>query len=351
MIHSKARSILKQLELPSPLRKKSSSLKTVVDLSNNTNPFGGMWSSYSDISQIEIKQQYLKTIFGLNQRIDPSLPSHFLSTDQIQLTVGSIEGLDLVQRTFTDPGDTIVIPSPSFEGFQHWGLINSLTIETIPLQGENFETLDIDRIQRLSPKMVFICDPNNPTGTHLRPEIVPRLCESVSGFVVVDEAYIEFSERPSCIRYLKDFKNLIILRTLSKAWGLAGLRCGAVLSSDPYVIESLKYIQIPFGLSTPAQTQLRKKVGNMKALLESRQKIINNREMFLKKIKKSSQIEKIFSSHTNFICIVLKDFQKILRNFQKAGIKVADCSAVVPNAVRITVTTNPDMNKAAQLLI
>ena len=350
MVHAKARSVLKELQLPMPLKKRAPLDNSIIDLSNNTNPYGGSWSAYSDVNQLDIKKPYLETLFKLNQRLDPTLPSNFLTSDHIQLTVGSIEGLDLVQRSFTDPEDVICIPHPSFEGFQHWGKINNLVLQAIPLQGENLETLSIDSIKKQNPKMVFICDPNNPTGTQLKPGLIPQICSEVSGLVVVDEAYIELSNRPSCIQYLKDFKNLIILRTLSKAWGMAGLRCGAVLSYDPQIIESLKYIQAPFGLSTPAQEQLKKKVGNMAALLVSREKIIKNRENFIQKIQKSKSVTKIYNSHTNFVCLVLKNFKATLKKFHQEGILVQDCSHLVPNAIRITISKRAHLNKAAQVL-
>lgn len=257
LIHPKARPIISKLSLPTPIKKYFSNLDWEIDLSNNTNPYIEGFSEYPDVKQHDLKKLYLNQILSLNPLSSFTKEEREVFTsDNVLFTAGSMEGLDLILRTFSEPKkDVICVTSPTFSAYEHWALIHGLCVKTIPLFGEELDQIKIEDVSKLDPKIVFLCDPNNPTGTKLSPETIHKLCDSLDGLVIVDEAYIEFSDQSSSIFCLNKYKNLIILRTFSKAWGLAGVRCGVVIA-DKLIIHALRYVQLPFAFSSPAQEKV-----------------------------------------------------------------------------------------------
>ncbi len=337
LMHKKTRPVLSNLSLPSPIQKYFSSDVWDIDLSTNTNPYLGHFAQYPDIQQVKLKEVYLDRILSLNP--PPSFKKDKfsgLSSENILFTVGSMEGLDVLLRTFAEPNkDVICIGTPTFPAYKHWALIHNLKVEEIPLSGEGLESLSIENIIKINPKMVFLCNPNNPTGTVLKPELIEKLCESIEGLVVVDEAYIEFSTLSSSIFCLNKYNNLIILRTFSKAWGLAGVRCGVIISNKA-VIHALRHVQLPFGFSSFSQKKVRERLFDMEETVLSWKRITQNRDDLMANLLKLKAITKIFKSHTNFIMMLLKDFQEAMTLLKRHKILVLDCSASLPNSIRVS---------------
>jgi Histidinol-phosphate/aromatic aminotransferase and cobyric acid decarboxylase len=186
--------------------------------------------------------------------------------------------------------------------------------------------------------MVFLCSPNNPTGTMLDVGLIRSLCESLRGFVIVDEAYIEFSDFPSLWPLLKRYPNLILLRTFSKAWGLAGLRCGLILA-NPVLIQAFRYVQLPFGVSTFAQDKVKERLEHSEEVFLSWEHIKKNRDSMCEQLSNLKMVQKVFKSEANFILVVLKNFEETLALLQQEGIFVLNCSASLPNSIRVSVGT------------
>lgn len=247
-----------------------------------------------------------------------------------------MEGLDLLLRTFAEPNtDVICIGHPTFPAYEHWALIHTLKVKKIPLLGEDLNTLSVEDILKINPKMVFLCNPNNPTGTKLDSKVIETLCESLEGFVVVDEAYIEFSDISSSVFHLNKYSNLIVLRTFSKAWGLAGVRCGVIIS-DKSVIHALRHVQLPFGFSSFSQAKVRERLFDTEETFLSWKRIEKNRDELIATLLTLEEVTKIFKSHTNFIMLVLKDFRKVMGLLKKHKILVLDCSSSIPNSIRVS---------------
>ena len=346
IIHPKARPIISKLSLPTPIQKYFSNLDWEIDLSNNTNPHAEGFSEYPDIKQSDLKTLYLNRILAIN-------PSPLFSngaeetptSENVLFTVGSMEGLDLILRTFSEPNEDIIcITSPTFSAYEHWALIHGLKVKTISLFGDNLDQINIEDVIEINPKIIFLCNPNNPTGTKLAPETIQKLCDSLDGFVIVDEAYIEFSDQPSSIFYLNKYKNLIILRTFSKAWGLAGVRCGVVLA-DKLIINTLRYVQLPFAFSSPAQEKVSELLLNPEKTFSSWRRIKKNRDDLLEALSNLESVAKVFKSDTNFIMPVLKDFQKTMSLLKEHKIHVLDCSASLPNSIRVSLGTDEQNQK------
>lgn len=343
MIHPKARPLLSQLSLPSPIKKYFSEEEWNIDLSNNTNPYMGWYAEYPDIIQKELKEIYLQTICSLNFSFNNKC--HKLTHDNVLFTVGSMEGLDLLLRAFSEPNqDVICVANPTFPAYEHWALIHNLRVEKVSLLGENFDLLPQEDILKINPKLFFLCDPNNPTGTKCKIESIKKLCEVFEGLVVVDEAYIEFSDQPSSLTYLSEYDNLIILRTLSKAWGMAGLRCGVILASKQ-IIHTLRYIQLPFGLSTPTQEKVKERLLHPEKTFATWKKITKNRTLLIHELSNLKRVHKVFQSSTNFLMLILENFHETLSLVKKRHIHVLDCSANLPNSIRVSLGTEDQNQK------
>jgi histidinol-phosphate aminotransferase len=328
-IHPHARHSLKKLGLQGPLKKHFSRVPFNIDLSKNINPHSPYLPDYPIIDPIEIKQLYLDYV-GNSQ----------LKPDNVLFTVGAADGLDLILRGFAQPpSDVICITDPTYFAYEHWATLYDLQIEKVPLKGENYDVLDIEEIQRINPKMFILCNPNNPTGTQIHLETIEKICQTISGLVVIDEAYIEFSNQESVANILHKYENLIILRTLSKGWGMAGARCGVILGDDR-IINTLLYVQTPFSFSIPTQEWVQKCLENPAPLKESWNLIKKERDQLYNKLCSISCVEKAFPSQTNFIMVILKDYEKTFTRLLNNGIYVASCRSAVPKAVRISVSTN-----------
>jgi histidinol-phosphate aminotransferase len=339
-LHPRARPILSRLSIPSPIQKYFSGASWEIDLSNNTNPYVEKFADYPNINQHDIKRLYLEKVIGPN--FFESSPA--LTPDHLLLTAGSLEGIDILLRTFCEPNeDTVCIVQPTFSAYEHGALVHNLRVKNIPLFGENFDDFALETIVASSPKMVFVCNPNNPTGTSLRPGLIDALCESIDGFVVVDEAYIEFSNQSSVLASLRHYDNLIIIRTFSKAWGLAGARCGIILAS-PSIIHSLRYVQQPFSVSIPTQEIVRQRLESPEPIVASWQKIREMRQQMMQELSTCDIVDHVFESDTNFLMIILKDFQSVIERLKEHKIQVLDCSKSFPYSIRVSISM-PEQNQ------
>ena len=337
-IHPQARASLFDLDLPGPIKKMYYTESACrFDLSNSTNPYAGAYREYPSLDPLSLKQTYLHTLKYLNSLSFPTLPFPSLTPDHLLFTVGSIEGIDIVLRAFSEPHkDSIGVLDPTFPAYAHWAKIHGIGIKSIPLKGEDFSEPDVEKVLKANPKILFICSPNNPTGTVVSPETIFKICQVFKGLVVVDEAYIEFADQPSVVCYLPQAKNLIVLRTLSKGWGMAGLRCGIVLA-DPSIIYILRYIQIPFGLSMPAQRLIKRQLQNPGKLIESWKSIKDERDRLFTLLSSMPAIQKIYKSQANFLLMQLQDFQSSMKKLKDADVYVADCTHALPNSIKVSI--------------
>jgi len=327
-IHPQARDSLKKLRLQGPLKKHFSQVAFEIDLSDNTNPLSPYLPNYPVIDPVELKKLYLDYIGNPNLT-----PEHML------FTVGAADGIDLILRGFAQPPyDVICLTDPTYFAYEHWATLYDLPVKKVPLTGDHFEELSVEDIQRTNPKIFILCNPNNPTGTQVRPETIEKICQTVKGLVVIDEAYIEFSDQESSTKILHKYENLVILRTLSKAWGMAGARCGIILG-DPRIIYSLLYVQAPFSFSIPTQNAVREGLTNSTPLKQSWEIIKHERDQLVNNLKGLSCIKKVYPSQANFVMVTLKDYENTFPRLLQSGIYVASCRWAVPNSIRISVST------------
>lgn len=248
---------------------------------------------------------------------------------QIALTRGSCEGIDLLVRAFCRPyQDAIVVSPPTFSIFAQCAMMQGASVIHAPLLREQNFRLDPQLLLNSvteQTKLVFLCTPNNPTG-HLIPlEDILYITQQLQGkaMVVVDEAYMEFSKGKSAATYVEQYSNLVVLRTFSKAFGLASLRCGVVIAQAP-LVSILSTMMLPFPISLMTTRALKQAILN-ENLLKMKDRIVliqAQREHFKQKLKQLSIVKKVWDSEGNFLFMQLNQIEIILKTCHEKGILV-----------------------------
>ena len=270
---------------------------------------------------------------------------------QLLVGRGSDEAIDLLVRAFCRAGqDNVVITPPTFGFYKVAAKIQGAGVLEVPLVREGF-ALDAERViaAGLRAKIVFLCSPNNPTGNLLDEVAMLRVCAELAGqaLVVVDEAYVEFCDRPSLTARLAGFPNLVILRTLSKAYALAGARLGTVIASEE-IIGLLRRIIPPYAI--PAST-----VEDVLALTEAPQRalsaarirtLLDERGRLRERLERCANVARVFPSDANFLLLECRDARRFFAAGKAAGLIVRDFSSYpgLANCLRISIGT-PEQNQ------
>jgi len=266
-----------------------------IFLDANENPIGsGLeedFNRYPDPLQWQIKSQIAKI--------------KNCSTDEIFLGNGSDEAIDLLIRmTCTPDSSSIIVCPPTYGMYEVSASINNVPLIKVNLTSEY--QLNIDSILKSidsTTRLLFICSPNNPTGNLMKREDFYKILDSFqTGFVVIDEAYIDFSNEPSFIQELDKFPQLIVLQTLSKAYGLASLRLGMAFA-NPTIINLFNKIKPPYNIGGATQRLVQKALSNSQFVTESIQQLKINKEILINDLKHIKGVSNIFHSDANFILV------------------------------------------------
>jgi histidinol-phosphate aminotransferase len=289
-----------------------------IYLDANENPFDTGYNRYPDPYQRELKNR-ISSIRGI-------------PIDQIFLGNGSDEAIDLIIRLFCSEGDNILIPSPTYGMYKVSAEINNIKVKTEQLTAD-FQLGDSFRPDERT-KVVFLCSPNNPSGNLLK--VHPELYKCI---VVVDEAYIDFTTNPSFLNQLYKFPNLIVLQTLSKAWGLAGLRLGMAFA-HPAIVSLLNKIKPPYNISSATQRLA------LDALQDTSkgqwvQSIIRERTRVASELIKITSVKKVYPSEANFLLVRIDNARNVYTKLVNNKIVVRDRSNVklCEDCLRITIGT------------
>ncbi len=277
-----------------------------------------------------------------------------LKANQVVIGNGSDELIDLLIRCFCEPKqDNILVCEPTFGMFKVYSQLNNVEVLNAPLVKETFlfdEKLILKTITSTT-KLVFICSPNNPTGTSISIEQLKIISTNFKGIIVVDEAYIDFSEKKSAIELINEYSNIIVLQTFSKAWGLAALRVG-VAYSNPSIIEILNKVRPPFNINSNSQElilNVLKKSAIKDTLVESilKQKIVLENELL-----QLSFVKTITESDANFLLIEVMDANKICSYLLEKNILISNRSSLLncENRIRISVGTEKENKQLITLL-
>jgi histidinol-phosphate aminotransferase len=313
-------------------------MHTMIYLDANENPFNNGVNRYPDPQQRKLKM----------------LLSQFRKTpeNQILLGNGSDEVLDLLFRAFCEPyQDNVITLPPTYGMYGVLAELNAVENKEVLLTSDFEPNVDaILETANENTKILFLCSPNNPTGNSFSDEAILKILKEFNGIVVLDEAYIDFSENDSYLSDLKNYPNLVIIQTLSKAYALAGLRIG-ILYASPEIIDVLNKIKPPYNVNTASQEQAEKKL--MQSTLDAQVKKIKiEREKLIQSLDRVQYIEQIYPSDANFILIKVDDAVKRYNQLIERGIVVRNRSnqPLCNNCLRISIGTKDENENLIQSL-
>lgn len=303
-----------------------------IFLDANENPFNSnLFNRYPDPFHKNLKLA-LANYYGLNL-------NDFVCGN------GSDEIIDLIIRLFAEPfEDRVLALSPGYGMYKVICQLNQVEFHEINLnQDFNLDEFIVNQILEINPKIVFVVSPNNPTGNLINPKFIIQLLNNLNGILVIDEAYIEFSSQDFWIKNFKNFNNLILLRTFSKAYGMAGLRIGYAIS-NPEIIQYLYKIKLPYNINSYSQEQAIQKLNDSK-IKSDLEIIIKERGNLISELNKIQEIIRVYPSDANFILIRLLNSNALFDHLKKRGIIVRDRSnlPMCENTLRISIG-NPQEN-------
>ena len=317
----------------------SSEGRAMIYLDANENPFENGLNRYPDPQQKE-----LKAVLAARKGVQPEM---------ILLGNGSDEVLDLLFRAFCEPGiDNILSLPPTYGMYKVLARINNIEDREVLLD-ENFQPRvpEILRMVDAKTKMIFLCSPNNPSGNSFSAERVEAILNGFGGLVVIDEAYIDFSEKESWLLKLEEYTNLVITQTLSKAYGLAGIRVGIAYASKE-IIALLNKIKPPYNINALSQRAALEAVQGNESLERQIPELLEQRAFLEAALRELAFVEKVFPSDANFILARVDDAPRRYRELLERGIVVRDRSSqtLCENSLRFTVGTQEENRKLLEVL-
>lgn len=267
-----------------------------------------------------------------------------LSERNIFVGNGSDEAIDLLIRLFVESDEEIIVMEPTYGMYKVAAEISGVRVKNCLLTPD-FRIDMQNLLSQITPKtkMIFCCSPNNPTGTLVTPEEIKSLCESFNGIVVVDEAYVEFASVPSLIEKLAELENVVILRTFSKAWGLAGIRVGYAVAQE-LIVDYLNRIKAPYNLNRISSKLAIQALSQSEKMLEFRELILKERKKLAKDLADIGF--RVFPSEANFLLVYRVDSSIIAKKLaQDMGVIVRDFNAkpLLKDCLRISIGT-PQQN-------
>lgn len=297
-----------------------------VFMDANESPFDNGYNRYPDPSQAKLKRR-IAEIKGVD-------------VQNIFVGNGSDEAIDLCFRIFCNPGlDNAIAIAPSYGMYSTCAAVNDVEMREV-LLNDDF-SLPVERLLDAADnnsKLLFICSPNNPTGNVFPREEIERILQEFDGMVVLDEAYIDFADEPGMLRSLENWPNLIILQTLSKAWGMAGLRAGLAFASN-YVMRLFAQVKYPYNINVATLSAVEKL---LKAGVDDRVKLIKEQRAFMeRKLSGMECVWRVYPSQANFLLVQVDNAADLYNYLLGEGIIVRDRSRMplCDNTLRITVGT------------
>lgn len=341
-IDTLVRDNIKRMTPYSSARHEFSGAATVF-LDANENAFGSPlpvnYNRYPDPMQLPLKEK-ISQIKGV--------PS-----SNIFLGNGSDEAIDLLFRIFCEPGkDNVIIFPPTYGMYEVCAEINNVAVKKVPLT--TAYQLDLEATEAAvdaNTKLIFVCSPNNPTGNSIERNDIEVLLNNFDGLVVVDEAYINYARQKTLIAELTEYPNLVILQTLSKAWGLAGLRLGMAFAGQP-VIDYMNRVKYPYNINTATQQLALEALSNISSVNNWTKTTVLQKEALTEALQTLSITEKVYPSDANFILVKMKNARAIYEYLSGTGIIVRDRSKVIlcDDCLRITIGTPDENNQLLEAL-
>jgi len=306
--------------------------KTGIFMDANENPYGNL-NRYPDPYQRELKSSISK-IKGVDE-------------DKIFIGNGSDEIIDLCYRIFCNPGiDKVLTFTPTYGMYDVSAAVNDVKTIKVALT-KNFQ-LDLEKTKLMfsdsNLKLIFICSPNNPTSNAMNYSDIEDILGIFHGIVVIDEAYIDFSEKPSFLSLVNRYPNLVVMHTFSKAFGLAAARVGMAFS-NPDIIKYFNKVKPPYNVSTINQKAVLNKLKNMQAVKSQVIRIKKERERLSAILPEIKVVEMVYPSDANFLLVKVKNANDIYNRLVTMNIIVRNRNAVIGNCLRITIGKRSENDK------
>ena len=340
-INTLVRANIKELQPYSSARDEytDATSKEMIFLDANENPFENGVNRYPDP-----QQHAVKSLLSEMKNIDPK---------NILLGNGSDEVLDLIFRAFCEPNiDNVITLPPTYGMYDVLANINAIENRCI-LLSDNFQPR-VDPVLKAADaqsKILFLCSPNNPSGNSFSTETVEKLLLDFKGLVVIDEAYIDFSDKKSWLEKLRLFPNLVITQTLSKAYGLAGIRLGVCYASQE-IIAILNSIKPPYNVNELSQQKAVERLLKVDEVAQEIVKIKEERALLILNLKAISYIQEIYPSECNFVLVKVDNAKKRYDQLIVKGIVIRNRTTqpLCDNCLRLTIGTRVENNRLIQVL-
>ena len=313
--------------------------KKLIYLDANESPFDSGINRYPDNKHTELK----KVVSNIKN----------INVNQIVFGNGTDEILDLIVRVFCNPNkDKIITLPPTYGMYDVIAKTNGVENIEIPLKSDfSIDKNEILKLSSSSIKILFLCSPNNPTGNSFDTNDLTDLIKGFNGVVVVDEAYIDFSSKQSLISLINDNNNLIITQTMSKAYGMAGIRLGMGFSNQK-IINYLNKIKPPYNINVLTERKALEKLNKIDEIKKNIDLVLNQRKLLVSCLEKLDFIEKIYKSDSNFLLVKVDNADLRYNQLLKNGIIVRNRSnqPLCQNCLRITIGTENENKSLIKIL-
>jgi histidinol-phosphate aminotransferase len=311
----------------------SGEAKVFLDANENSlgSPLTKWYNRYPDPHQQLVKEK-LATIKAIG-------------AEHIFLGNGSDECIDILFRCFCEPGrDNVVICPPTYGMYEVSAQINDVAVKKVPLLDDfQLDLVHLENAVDEHTRIIWLCSPNNPTGNSLTRLDIETVLNHFNGLVVVDEAYINFAQQRSFIQELSDYPNLVVLQTLSKAWGLAGLRLGMAFAS-PAIVSVMNKVKPPYNINQATQELVLKALEEVGQVNDMIRELVDMRQALADVFASMPTVQQVYPSDANFILVKILDARKVYEFLLTQGIVLRDRSNVLlcEDCLRITIGTEKE---------
>lgn len=331
--------VRKNIQLLKPYSSARGNFLDGILLDANENSFGSVINSklklnrYPDPNQTELRKAIARYLS--------------ISFKNIFVGVGSDEVIDLLIRIFCEPGkDRVLICEPTYGMYKVACDINNVKTKTVLLKDDfNIDVNSVIKSINTNTKMIFLCSPNNPTGNLLSLKDIKEIAKKFNGIIVIDEAYIDFANEKNHLKIFHNFNNVVILRTFSKAWGMAGVRCGFIVA-DEEIINVLFKVKSPYNINKLTSDIILSALKKHDKKDKFVKMIVSERDKMLAELAKLNGVVKVFPSEANYILFKVNDANYVYNSLVKKGIIIRNRSTQIKleNCLRVSIGT-PEQNK------
>lgn len=296
-----------------PYRSARDDFDSGILLDANENSFGAPFADDLELNRYPMPYQ--------NELRDKIAAFRGVDTENVFLGVGSDEAIDLLFRIFCTPGkDRVIINPPTYGMYKVSAAINDVAVDEVLLT-ENFQLQPDQILEAVQPetKMIFICSPNNPTANSLDIDDIMQVLNEFDGIVVIDEAYIDFSTQASLAGNLTDYNNLVVLQTMSKSFGLAGIRLGIALA-DAEIISYFLKVKAPYNINKLTAQKANQAFSNLDNLQKNINAVLEERERVISRLITFPQVKRVYPTDTNFVLFRIEDAMEVYKKLADEGV-------------------------------